>query len=386
MTIVHRRGACVLALRFGIACVVLAIAAGPASAGLIFGDGPNLDLAEVNRSLKGRVDDYTHNHGKDRRFCSAALGSKRDVYVYVPPGYDPEKRYPIVYWLHGFAQDEKVFLEIVGAFDKAMLDGWLPKAIIVAPDGSPKGRASFFDPGTFYINSDLGNYGDFIVTDVWNFVVERYSIRPEREAHVLAGASMGGFGAYNLGIKHREQFGDSKLGNHTAILVDLDKTYLADLGLGDGIRDPVPLSEGTYRQGRLTFSLEKTTDNYWRFHNHEFAFPANFDFRDAPLDEVLIDRFSAAYQSGEDPLYHKNLAIQIMRPESVICLSGRVLRHKTPDGTSKRLIMRQEFEEVLGEVFGIVDKDALLVWPRVEARHRELFGDKPITEVNVTGF
>ena len=195
-----------LALRFGIACVVLAIVAGSASAGLIFGDGPNLDLAEVNRSLKGRVDDYTHNHGKDRRFCSAALGSKRDVYVYVPPGYDPEKRYPIVYWLHGFAQDEKVFLEIVGAFDKAMLDGRLPKAIIVAPDGSPKGRASFFDPGTFYINSDLGNYGDFIVTDVWNFVVERYSIRPEREAHVLAGASMGGFGAYNLGIKHREQF------------------------------------------------------------------------------------------------------------------------------------------------------------------------------------
>ena len=185
---------------------------------------------------------------------------------------------------------------------------------------------------------------------------------------------------------HREQFGDSKLGNHTAILVDLDKTYLADLGLGDGIRDPVPLSEGTYRQGRLTFSLEKTADNYWRFHNHEFAFPANFDFRDAPLDEVLIDRFSAAYQSGEDPLYHKNLAIQIMRPESVICLSGRVLRHKTPDGTSKRLIMREEFEEVLGEVFGIVEKDALLVWPRVEARHRELFGDKPITEVNVTGF
>jgi N-hydroxyarylamine O-acetyltransferase len=185
---------------------------------------------------------------------------------------------------------------------------------------------------------------------------------------------------------HREQFGDAKLGNHTAVLVDLDKTYLADLGLGDGIRDPIPLEEGMYQQGRLTFQLERTADGYWRFRNHAFAYPTNFDFRDEPLDEPLIDRFAVAYQSGEDPIYHNNLAIQIMQPETVTCLSGRVLRHKTPDGTKKRLIMREEFHDVLREVFGIVEPDALRVWPRVEARHRELFGDKPVEQVNVTGF
>jgi N-hydroxyarylamine O-acetyltransferase len=185
---------------------------------------------------------------------------------------------------------------------------------------------------------------------------------------------------------HREQFGDVKLGNHTAVLVDLDQTYLADLGLGDGIRDPIPLSEGTYRQGRLEFRLERTADGYWRFRNHAFAYPTNFDFKDVPLDEALIDRVSAAYQSGEDPLYHKNLAIQIMQPETVTCLSGRVLRHKTPDGTTKRLVAREDFADVLRDVFGIVDKDALLVWPKVEARHRELFGDIPIEALNVTGF
>jgi N-hydroxyarylamine O-acetyltransferase len=185
---------------------------------------------------------------------------------------------------------------------------------------------------------------------------------------------------------HRERFGDEKLGNHTAVLVDLDQTYLADLGLGDGIRDPVPLRVGTYRQGRLTFGLERTEDRYWRFRNHAFAFPTNFDFQDGPLDEALIDRVSAAYQSGEHPLFRKNLAIQIMQPESVICLSGRVLRHKTPDGTTKRLVAREEFVDVLLDVFGIVEKDAMLVWPNVDARHRELFGDKPIAEVNVSGF
>ena len=185
---------------------------------------------------------------------------------------------------------------------------------------------------------------------------------------------------------HREQYGDVKRGNHTAILVDLDQTYLADLGLGDGIRDPIPLAEGVYRQGRLAFSLERTSDGYWRFRNHAFAFPTNFDFKDEPLDHALVDRQSLAYQSGEDPLFQKNLACQIMHPETVTCLSGRVLRIKTPDGTSKRLIQRGEFEDVLLKVFGITDVDAMLAWPRVEARHLELFGDKPFDEVAVTGF
>src|SRR5262249_9154367 len=48
---------------------------------------------------------------------------------------------------------------------------------------------------------------DFVLQDVWDFVSQRYPIRAERNAHVLAGVSMGGFGAYNLGIRHRNAFG-----------------------------------------------------------------------------------------------------------------------------------------------------------------------------------
>lgn len=185
---------------------------------------------------------------------------------------------------------------------------------------------------------------------------------------------------------HREQYGDVEIGNHTAVLVDLDRTYLADLGLGDGIRDPIPLEVGSYQQGRLKFGLEQTPDGYWRFRNHAFAYPTNFDFKDEPLDEKSIDAFSAAFQSGEDPTFVKNLACQIMFPETVTCLSGRVLRFKTPDGTTKKLVQREDFSTVLKHYFGIVDKDADSVWPGVEARHRELFGDKPFDEVVVTGF
>jgi len=42
------------------------------------------------------------------------------MYVYVPPGFDCNKRYPLIIWLHGFAQDEHSFLyDVVPHLDRA---------------------------------------------------------------------------------------------------------------------------------------------------------------------------------------------------------------------------------------------------------------------------
>jgi pimeloyl-ACP methyl ester carboxylesterase len=176
--------------------------------------GPILDrlrlprqLAEVNATLAGHLDDYTDNHRVDRRVWSAALGEKRDLYVYTPPGYQPELAYPVLIWLHGFRQDESSFLDIVRLFDDAMRSGKLPKFIVVAPDGSLQGRPTQFRAGSFYLNSRAGRFEDYIQCDVWNFVTAHYRIRPERAAHVLAGGSMGGFGAFNHGFKHKQRYG-----------------------------------------------------------------------------------------------------------------------------------------------------------------------------------
>ncbi len=188
-------------------CLFLAVSSAQAFGGMLAGNDRPVDLAHLNRNIRGHVDDFTANHGTDRRIHSAALNQKRDVYVYLPPGYDAAKRYPMVVWLHGLAQDEKTFLELVPIFDKAMSDGSLPRSIIVAPDGTIHGHASFREPLTLYLNSPLGRYEDFIVFEVWNHVTTNYSIRKEREAHVMAGASMGAFGAYNLGIKNKADFG-----------------------------------------------------------------------------------------------------------------------------------------------------------------------------------
>lgn len=161
----------------------------------------------INNHLHGTIVDYTHNHGYDRRIWSSALCEPRDMYVYLPPGYDPRRCYPLMLWLHGFIQDEKTFAStFVKPFDQAIACGQLPPFIIAAPDGTIKGRISPFAPNSFYINSKAGNFEDYILLDVWKFLVENYPIRPEREAHILAGMSMGGFAAYNLAFKYPEIF------------------------------------------------------------------------------------------------------------------------------------------------------------------------------------
>src|SRR5436190_10593287 len=97
------------------------------------------ELKRINRSLHGQVIDFTHNHGKDRRIWSPALCAKRDLYVYVPPGYDPAKKYPLGIFLHGAGQDEQLFIKsLAREFDAQIVAGKIPPFIVAAPDGSQR--------------------------------------------------------------------------------------------------------------------------------------------------------------------------------------------------------------------------------------------------------
>ncbi len=165
------------------------------------------ELAAVNRRIKGKVVDHTANHGQDNRIWSRALHQKRDLYVYLPPDFDPNCEYPIVFFLHGFGEDEQLLLRLAPMIDDEITRGTLPPLIIAVPDGSITGQPSYLQPGSFFINSNVGNFEDMVLQDVWDFVCSHYPIRSEREAHALVGVSMGGFAAFNLGMRHRNAFG-----------------------------------------------------------------------------------------------------------------------------------------------------------------------------------
>jgi len=76
-----------------------------------------------------------------------------------------------------------------------------------------------------------------------------------------------------------------------------------------------------------------------------------------------------------------------MREDSLVCLTGRVFQERSGGEGRKRMVQdAAEMEKLVSEVFGLNDPEIGNVWPRVEARHRALFGDRDVTEVAVSTF
>ncbi len=161
----------------------------------------------INARLNGTLVDFTQNSGCDRRFYSAALCECRDLYVYLPPGYDSKGRYPLLIWLHSYTDDECEFANyVLPVLDRAVSSGELPPLVVAAPDGSLKGSYHWFAVGSWYVNSPRGQFADYIAEDLLNFMEHNFAVCRDRSGHAIAGFSMGGFGAYSLGLKNPEKF------------------------------------------------------------------------------------------------------------------------------------------------------------------------------------
>jgi arylamine N-acetyltransferase len=82
----------------------------------------------------------------------------------------------------------------------------------------------------------------------------------------------------------------------------------------------------------------------------------------------------------------QNLIVQRMEPEAVLALTGRVLRRKTAGGQDKTLLdSPAELAETLEREFGISGVDVAKLWPKVAARHDELFAEKLVEQIVVAG-
>jgi enterochelin esterase-like enzyme len=130
----------------------------------------------------------------------------RDVHVYLPPGYATgNRRYPVVYFLHGYAVTADIYvdgvLRIPSATDAAMAAG-AREVIVVMPDAFTRFG------GSFYSNSPtIGDWESWIAKDLVAHIDGRYRTLAKREARGLVGHSMGGYGTLRIGMKRPEAFG-----------------------------------------------------------------------------------------------------------------------------------------------------------------------------------
>ncbi len=165
-------------------------------------------VAERRPRLRGTILDFTGNRDLRNRLFCASLAEYRDLYVYLPPGYSRERIYPFLIWLHGFSTDERVFAcHLAPIMDELIASGRIPPLVAVAPDGSVRSRLLFVGAGSWYVNSQHGRYADYVRKDVVEFMERNFSITRQRYGRALAGFSMGGFGAFSLGMENPDLFG-----------------------------------------------------------------------------------------------------------------------------------------------------------------------------------
>ena len=86
---------------------------------------------------------------------------------------------------------------------------------------------------------------------------------------------------YVSGAVRRATRGEAALGNHLVLIVTLDRSWIVDVGFGDGFIEPLPLEPGTYRQGFLEYRVS-TDGTWWRVDNHQYGGADGFDFTLAP--------------------------------------------------------------------------------------------------------
>ena len=133
-------------------------------------------------------------------FYSPAVDRRMKFDIVLPDGYyQSDARYPALYLLHGYMQNYTVWGRNLAA---AFYARELNDLIVVLPDA---GNSWFIN----YASSEDGqtnNWEDHIIIDVLGYVDSKYRTEARREGRAIAGLSMGGFGAYSMGLRHSELF------------------------------------------------------------------------------------------------------------------------------------------------------------------------------------
>lgn len=133
---------------------------------------------------------------------SATLGKEVEYSIYLPSDYETSsRRYPVLYLLHGFTDDETAWTQFGEAnliADRLSQAGEIPSMIIVMPDAGV----------SWYVNSADGKvrYEDFFIKEFIPHIDAGFRTRNSKEFRAIAGLSMGGHGSLIMAMKHPDLF------------------------------------------------------------------------------------------------------------------------------------------------------------------------------------
>lgn len=130
---------------------------------------------------------------------SASLGRDLPYLIYVPDGYDEgQQHYPVLYLLHGAADNETSWAEkglIREKADQLIESGAIPPTLIVMP-GCPE---------CWWIDSQRTKSETAFWTELVPEIEKKYRAIKKREGRVLVGLSAGGYGVIRFMMRYPER-------------------------------------------------------------------------------------------------------------------------------------------------------------------------------------
>ncbi|MDE6577203.1 MAG: esterase [Muribaculaceae bacterium] len=172
--------------------------------------GGNADLYAVK--------DVPHGSVSKVWYDSPTLGMKRRMTVYTPAGYEdnPDKKYPVLYLLHGMGGDEDAWNELGRAsviLDNMIASGEVEPMIVVMPNGNAeKAAAPGYTAEGMYVPDgrfSVAPQGKFenAFKDITGYVDSHYRTIPDKDHRAIAGLSMGGGHSWRTSLLNPDDFG-----------------------------------------------------------------------------------------------------------------------------------------------------------------------------------
>lgn len=150
---------------------------------------------------------YAQMNGKveeNRLISSKILGKNVGYSVYLPPDYDhnSNRKYPVLYLLHGYSDDETAWVQfgsVNKTADKAIANGEITPMIIVMPNGEL----------SWYVNDLTGKirWMDMFTQEFMPAIEKEFKIRAKKDFRAISGLSMGGYGAFMMCLKNPNLIG-----------------------------------------------------------------------------------------------------------------------------------------------------------------------------------
>jgi enterochelin esterase-like enzyme len=153
-------------------------------------------------------EDIAHGKLEMIEYDSKTVGAKRRMQVYTPPDYSKDKKYPVLYLLHGIGGDETEWERFAHPdilLDNLLAEGKVVPMIVVMPNGRAQ-KNDRAEGDVFRSAPAFAKFERDLLDDVIPTIEARYSAQADREHRALAGLSMGGGQSLNFGLAHLATF------------------------------------------------------------------------------------------------------------------------------------------------------------------------------------